>query len=114
MPCTRPPSLVDQVNSYMLAAVAAMAAGNYWTAMNNALAAQGIMAVLPKISRSAGTGGGEMSASWDPVGIANFIKALRQQQGSAAGMQSVPVTIVEPATIDDGEEFANSTGGYVQ
>ena len=107
-------SLVDQLNAYMAAAIAAQAAGDYATAVNNALAAQGLIACLPKISRSAGTGGGEMSASWDPAGIDQFIRRLRQQQGSAAGMQSVPVVMSEPATIDDGEEFANSTGGYVQ
>lgn len=109
-----PPSLVDQVNTYMLAAVQALAAGDYGTAVNNALAAQGLMSVLPKISRSAGTGGGEMSASWDPVGVANFLKALRQQQGSAQGMVSLPAVISEPSVDNDGEQFANSSGGYVQ
>ncbi len=107
-------SLVDQLNSYMAAAIAAQAAGNYSVAINNAQAAQGLIACLPKVSRSAGTGGGEMSASWDAAGIDNFIKRLWQLSGSALGMVTVPVTIVEPGVIDDGEQFANSTGGYVQ
>ena len=108
------PSLVDQLNSYMAAAIAAQANGDYPTALNNALAAQGIIGILPKISRSAGTGGGEMSSSWDAGGIDNFVKRLRQQQGASLGMQSVPATIGEPALIDDGEQFANASGGYIQ
>jgi len=107
-------SLVDQLNSYMAAAIAAQASGDYATAINNALAAQGLIACLPKISRSAGTGGGEMSASWDAAGIDQFIKRLWQMSGSALGMVSVPVTILEPSVIENGDEFANSTGGYVQ
>src|ERR1035437_4241845 len=98
----------------MTAAIAAQAGGDYSTALNNALAAQGLIACLPKVSRSAGTGGGEMSASWDPVGIDNFIRCLRQQQGAALGMRTVPVTIREPAVYDQGDQFANSSGGYVQ
>ena len=107
-------SQVDLLNNYMNAAIAAQATGDYPTALNNALAAQGLIACLPKISRNAGVGGGEMSASWDPAGIDNFVKRLRQQQGAALGVQSVPVTIIEPAPIDDGEQFANSSGGFVQ
>jgi hypothetical protein len=107
-------SQVDLLNSYMSAAIAAQAVGNNATALNNALAAQGLIACLPKISRSAGLGGGEMSASWDSAGIDQFVKRLMQMQGSTAGMISVPVTIIEPATIGNGEEFANSSGGYVQ
>ena len=98
----------------MAAAIAAQATGDYGTAVNNALAAQGLIACLPKIRRGAGVGGGDMSAEWDQQGIDNFIKRLRQQQGSAMGMISVPVVISEPDVIDDGDQFANSTGGYVQ
>ncbi len=107
-------SQVDLLNSYMTAAIAAQAAGDYPTALNNALAAQGLIACLPKISRSAGTGGGDMSASWDAVGIDNFIRRLRQQQGAALGMQTVPSTIQEPIPYEQGDQFANAAGGYVQ
>ena len=107
-------SQVDLLNSYMSAAIAAQALGDYPTALNNALAAQGLIACLPKISRSAGAGGGEMAASWDPAGIDNFVRRLRQQQGAALGMQTVPVTIQEPTPYSQGDEFANSSGGYVQ
>ena len=107
-------SQVDLLNAYMTAAITAQALGDYGTALNNALAAQGLIACLPKISRSAGAGGGEMSASWDPVGVDNFIKRLRQQQGAVLGMRTVPVTISEPTPYDQGDQFANSSGGYVQ
>ena len=110
----KPPSPVDQINGYMAAAIAAQLAGDYARATGNALAAQGLIACLPKISRSAGTGGGEMAAQWDPIGIDNFIKRLRQQQGGMAFMQCVPVVMSEPTVENDGEQFANSTGGYVQ
>ena len=105
---------VSQLNAYMAAATAALASGDYPTALNNALAAQGLIACLPKVSRSAGTGGGDMSASWDPVGIDNFIRRLRQQQGAGLGIQSAPVEMSEPIVLDDGSQFANSSGGYVQ
>ena len=107
-------NLVDTLNSYMSAALAALAAGDYATAINNALAAQGIVATLPKASRSAGTGGGEQSASWDVAGIDNFIKRLRQQQGASLGIQQTLVTYAEPDPISQGDEFANTSGGYVQ
>ena len=107
-------SQIDLLNNYMTVAITAQAAGDYPTALNNALAAQGLISCLPKISRSAGAGGGEMSASWDPAGIDNFVKRLRQQQGATLGIQTVPVTISEPDPINDGEQFANSSGGYVQ
>jgi hypothetical protein len=109
-----PTDRVALLNTYMDAAIAAQAAGDYPTALNNALAAQGIIATLPKASRSQGPGGGEQSASWDVAGIDNFVRNLRKQQGAALGVQSVPITIVEPATLGDGEQFANSSGGYVQ
>jgi hypothetical protein len=107
-------SPVDLLNSYMTAAIAAQAAGDYATALNNALAAQGMISILPKASRSQGTGGGEQSASWDPAGIDNFIKRLRQQQGATLGVQYAPVTIQEPTPYDQGDQFANVAGGYVQ
>ncbi len=108
------PSRVDLLNTYMDAAIAAQAAGDYFTAINNALAAQGIVATLPKATRSAGTGGGEQSAAWDPQAIDNFVKRLRQQQGATLGVQQVPITMQEPIPFEEGDQFANSAGGYVQ
>ena len=108
------PTPVDLLNSYMTAAIAALAAGNYAAALNNALAAQGMIAIMPKASRGQGSGGGQQSAEWDSAGIDNFVKRLRQQQGATLGIQTSPVSIVEPVPEDQGDQFANSTGGYVQ
>jgi hypothetical protein len=113
-PTPRPPSLIDQLNAYMAAAIAAQAAGDYATALNNALAAQGMVATLPNIRRGAGTGGGDMAASWDPAGIDNFIRRLRQQQGASLGVQYASVVISEPIATENLGAEADVTGGYVQ
>jgi hypothetical protein len=108
------PSPVDQLNGYMAAAIAAQAVGDYPTALNNALAAQGIVATLPNIRRGGGTGGGDMAAQWDPAGIDNFIRRLRQQQGANLGVQSVDVQITEPWSLTDIGANNDVTGGYIQ
>ena len=105
---------IDLLDTYMDAAIAAQAAGDYGRALNNALAAQGVAASLPKASRSQGTGGGEQSASWDPQAIQNFVQNLYRMQGQFLGVQSAPIEISEPVTLDDGSQLANSQGGYVQ
>ena len=101
---------VDLLNGYMTAALSALANGDYATALNNALAAQGMISILPKASRSQGTGGGEQSVSWDAAGIDNFIRRLRQQQGASLGVQSIPVVVSEPTPLDNGTEY--SGGGW--
>ncbi len=107
-------SLIDQLDGYMSTALSALAGGDYATALNNALCAQGIIATLPKATRSAGSGGGEQSAAWDAAGIENFIRRLQQQLGASLGVQYAPITIQEPAPYSEGEQFANSAGGFVQ
>jgi hypothetical protein len=106
--------LVDSVNSAMTAAVAALQAGDYATALQQALSAQGLLALIPRTSHAAGTGGGSHGFEYSPQAIGDFIKNLRLQQGAALGVQSSPITISEPTVLDDGEQFANSSGGYVQ
>ena len=105
---------VGMLNSLMDQAVAAIALGDFSTAIARALAAQGLLAALPKLSRAAGSGGGTQSAEWDAAAIDNFVRRLRQQQGAALGVQSAPIEISDPAILDDGSQFANSSGGYVQ
>jgi hypothetical protein len=108
---------VDRVallNTLMDASVAALASGDYSTAVNKALAAQGILATLPQVSRSAGTGGGSQAAQWDGQAIDSYVKRLRQQQGASLGIQSVPIQFVEPVALDDGSQFANANMGAVQ
>ncbi len=107
-------SLVDSVNSAMQAAVSALQGGDFSTALTNALAAQGLMALIPSTSRGAGIGGGKQSFEYSPDAIDRFVVNLRKQQGASLGVQSAPIVISEPTTLGDGQQFANSSGGYVQ
>ena len=108
------PTRTQLLDTYMDAAIAALAGGDYATALQKALAAQGIIATLPKASRSGGPGGGEQSASWDAAGIDNFVRNCRRQHGASLGIQTMPAVFSEPTPSDQGEQFANSSGGYVQ
>jgi hypothetical protein len=106
---------VALLNSVMDEAIVAISGGDYATAIAKALAAQGLLATLPaNLSRSAGVGGGAQAVGWDASGIDSFIKRLQQQQGATLGVQTCPVVMVEPSIVDDGSQFANSSGGYVQ
>jgi hypothetical protein len=107
-------SLVDSVNSAMAAAVAALQSGDFSTALQQAIAAQGFLALIPRTSHSAGVGGGAHAFEYSPQAIDEFVKNLRRQQSAALGVQSSPIVISEPAVLEDGEQFANSSGGYVQ
>ena len=102
---------IDSLNTFMDAAVAAQAAGDYATALNNAIAAQGIIASLPKAARSQGTGGGQQSAEWDVAGVQNFIKSIYRQQGASLGVQSAPISVTEPVLVSDGSQYTGATYG---
>ena len=101
---------VAQLNAYMDVAVAAVAAGNYSTAISNALAAQGILSTLPKLSRSSGTGGGTQSAEWDGQAIDAFVKRLRQQYGASLGVQTASVVFVEASPVAADQGFLQPEG----
>ena len=105
---------VDLLNAAMNASVLALSGGDFSTALTQALIAQGLASVMPKGSRGQGSGGGSQSAEWNPEGIDNFIRRLRQQQGASLGVQTAPIVMSEPETYDDGSQFANSSGGFVQ
>jgi hypothetical protein len=107
-------SRVDLLNTTMDAAIAALSAGDYSTAVNKALTAQAILATLPKVSRSQGTGGGAQSAEWDAQAIDNFVRRLRQQQGASLGVQTAAVEIVEPTQYQDTGYNDGSSYGQVQ
>jgi len=93
----------------MDAAVVAVAAGDYATAISKALAAQGLLSSLPKLSRSAG-GGGQQEVEWDSAGIDNFIKRLRQQQGASLGVQSQDIQFNDPTLGSSGDGFMQPEG----
>lgn len=106
-------SSASLLSTYRDAAIAALAAGDYPAAINNALAAQMVLSTLGDMDRNAGPAGGQRLA-WDRHGVDSFILRVRQQQGAALGVQFADVQIADPQTIDQGEQFANTAGGYVQ
>ncbi len=87
------------VNTAMAAAVAALTAGDHATALTQALAAQGYMAVLPDGSApGAGGGGGAHEMTWDSTKIQDFIGNLRRRQSAAAGIQRTKITYTRPTS----------------
>ena len=104
------PDRVDTLNAYMDAAIAAQAAGNYPTAINNALAAQGGLLTLPKVSRSAGGGHGMQAVEWDVLGIDLFVKNLRKQQGASLGVQTASIVHRVPSPVAYGDGFLQPEG----
>ena len=105
---------VASLNAAMDAAVTALLAGDYATALRQAVAAQGILTVLPELSRSAGTGGGSQAAKWTQAGIDQFVGRVSRLQGASLGVQSAPIENVEPAVLADGSQFAVSNVGGLQ
>jgi hypothetical protein len=60
------------IETLMDAAVAAMAAADYGTARDKALAAQALLSVLPNTSRNS-SGGGSDALTWDRVAVSQFV-----------------------------------------
>lgn len=77
----------------MDAAQAALVASDYTTARNQALAAQGVLAILPDTNRNT-SGGGSDSVTWDRVAISKFIDMLTRLSNSQRGVGVSRVNIV--------------------
>jgi hypothetical protein len=72
---------------YRTAAINAMVAGDYATAIQQAMAAQAVLGTIPsKASRSAGTFGGAQSAEWPADQIQAFIINCQRLQNAAGGV----------------------------
>lgn len=92
-------STISAINEKMAAAVAAVDDGDYETALRRAIAAQGLLSVLPSGGKDGKAGA---SLEWSQEGINNFIATLeRQNKNSAnadasgqAGMTSAKFTTV--------------------
>jgi hypothetical protein len=82
----------SQITDLMTAATAALAAGNYASARNNAIAAQGLLAVLPDTERKAGDGG-QQSLTWDRPAIDKFVDRVQRLLNSGLGVQVSKVQI---------------------
>jgi len=82
----------SQIADLMTAATAALATGNYTSARDNALAAQGLASVLPDTERSAGDGG-KQSLKWDRLAIDQFVNRVQRQLNGGVGVQVSKVQI---------------------
>lgn len=87
----------SDVQTAMTAATAALQSGDYATALTQAIAAQGHMAVLPDGGLASATGGAH-TMEWDDKKIENFIANIRRRRGANAGIQRTLVTKVRPTT----------------
>lgn len=83
---------VSTLNTYRDAAVAAIAGGDYATALGNLRAAQTLLATMPD-ARAA-----ENSLNWDREAIARAITDCQRAIGAAAGIQRSKVTYSRPTT----------------
>lgn len=82
----------SDITTAMGLAVTALAAGDYATARDKALAAQAMASVLPDTNRSAGDGGSQ-GVSWDRTAISEFVDRMQKLANSAAGIGVSKVTL---------------------
>jgi hypothetical protein len=108
-PCQ--PSRVEQLNTAMDNATAAMISGDFATALTQALVAQAIAATLPQAARGQGPGSGSQSTAWKPEAIDQFIIRLRQAQAASIGVQVANNQYVMPQALA-GENDANMLSQY--
>ncbi|MBE3132295.1 MAG: hypothetical protein IMZ55_02395 [Acidobacteria bacterium] len=86
---------IADVNSAMSAAVAALRAGDYATALTESLAAQGLINCLPSASRSGGQLESELRYSAADIdAFVSRVERMKNQAAAAAGggMSHTPVT----------------------
>lgn len=74
----------------MTDATTALGLGDYATARDKALAAQGLAAILPDTNRVTGSGGTE-GLTWDRAAISQFIDRMQKLLNSKTGMQTSKV-----------------------
>lgn len=74
-------------------AQASLAAGDFITARNSALAAQGMLALLPDTTRNS-SGGGSDGVTWDRIAIDKFVSVLTRLSNSHRGVQVSRVNLV--------------------
>lgn len=90
-------SRASDLESYRTAAIAAVAAGDYATAISQAMAAKMTLATMPDSKQDA-----NIETTWDRNAIDKFIAECKAQQASTTGlgssvgvMQRQPVRYVE-------------------
>jgi hypothetical protein len=84
------------LKQFRAAALSALGAGDYNTAINQALAAQLVLSTMPgHLSRSQG-GGGNQSLAWDSESIDRFVVRCRQAQSAGLGVQTANIVYSPP------------------
>jgi len=86
------------ITALMDSAVAYMAVGDYASARDKALAAQGVLSVLPNTNRNS-SGGGSDGLNWDRVALSQFVENCTKLANARLGMQTSKV-VCQPLTTD--------------
>ena len=86
------------ITALMDSAVAYMSAGDYAAARDKALAAQGILSVLPNTSRNT-SGGGSDGLNWDRVALSQFVENCTKLASARLGVQASNV-VTQPLTSE--------------
>jgi len=73
------------VTTLMDAAVAALAAADYQTARDKAIAAQGVLSAIPDTTRGT-SGGGSDGVTWDRVALSQFITQCTKLANAKQGI----------------------------
>ena len=84
------------LRTYRTAAITAVAAGDYATAIQQALAAQAILATMPADQDRGMSGGITQKISWTADAIDKFIVRCTQQQGAQQGVTAQNNQYVNP------------------
>lgn len=82
------------INTAADAAVVAIRAGDYGTALTQALAAQALLAAVPDSIQ--GVGGGATELRWGRQAINELVINIRRQQSIAGGMQQTKIIYARP------------------
>jgi hypothetical protein len=84
------------LRSYRMAAINAVAAGDFATAINQALAAQAVLATMPADIDRGMASGIKQKLAWSTEAIDKFIVRCIQQQGAAQGVTAQNNQYVSP------------------
>ena len=92
--------IVTEAQTYARAAATALAGRDYATALDNALAAQALLACAPaELERSSGHASGSRRLRIAAEAVERLVVRIRQQQASSRGIQTIN-KVYQPAIPD--------------
>lgn len=94
---------IAELETLYAAAVAAIDAADYDTAIAKIMAMKARLATTPNLTRGLG-GGGSQSITWNPAQLDSLIADCRKMQAaalSAGGITLIPVTYARPDATGD-------------